>query len=57
MEGHFLGLNLAEPEVVLFIFFQTYLFLIERKLPQNIVLASAIHQRESAVGIHVSPPS
>ena len=57
MESHFLGVNLAEPEVVLFIFFQTYLFLIERKLSQNIVLASAIHQRESAVGIHVSPPS
>ena len=33
------------------------LFLIEGKLLHNIVLASAIHQDESAIGMHVSPPS
>ena len=36
---------------------QTYLFLIEGKLLHNFVLASAIHQHDSAIGIHVSPPS
>ena len=33
------------------------LFLIEGWLLYNIVLASAIHQHESAIGIHMSPPS
>ena len=33
------------------------LFLIEGWLFYNIVLASAIHQHESAIGIHMSPPS
>ena len=36
---------------------QTYLLLIEGKLLHNIELASAIHQHESAMGVHVSPPS
>lgn len=36
---------------------QTSLFLIEGELPHNIVLASAIHQHESAIGIHVPLPS
>ena len=36
---------------------KSYLSLIEGKLLHNIVLASAIHQHESAIGIHVSPPS
>ena len=36
---------------------QTYLFLIEGKLLHNIVLTCAIHHRESAIAIHVSPPS
>ena len=40
-----------------FLFSLTYLFLIEVKLLHNVVLASAIHQHESAMGIHVSPPS
>ena len=35
---------------------QTCLFLIEGKLPCNIALASAVHQRESAIRIHVPPP-
>ena len=39
-----------------FIFPQTYLFLIEGKLLHYIVLVSARHDHESAVGIHVSPP-
>ena len=33
------------------------LFLIERKLLYNIVLVSAVHQHESVIGIHMSPPS
>ena len=36
---------------------QTYLFLIEGKLVHSIVFAPAIYQHESAIGIHVSPPS
>ena len=36
---------------------QTSLFLIEGELPHNIVLASAVHQHESAIGIHVPLPS
>ena len=34
-----------------------YLFLIERQFLYNIVLVSAIHQYESAIGVHMSPPS
>ena len=34
-----------------------YLFLIGEKLLYNFVLVSAIHQHESAIGIHPSPPS
>mgnify|MGYP007134505402 CR=1 FL=1 len=34
-----------------------YLFLIGGQLFYNIVLVSAIHQLESATGIHMSPPS
>ena len=33
------------------------LFLIEGYLLYNIVLVSAIHQNESALSIHMSPPS
>ena len=47
----------ASKNLVLSFFSKTYSFLIEGKLLPNIVLASAIHQHESAVGIHVSPPS
>ena len=36
---------------------KSYLSFIEGKLLHNIVLASAIHQHESAIGIHVSAPS
>ena len=36
-------------------FFKIYLFLIGDNY--NIVLVSAIHQHESAIGIHMSPPS
>ena len=36
---------------------QTYLFLIEWKLLHNIVLASAIYQHESVIGICMFPPS
>ena len=34
-----------------------FLFLIERELLCDIVLYSAIHQHESAIGIHMSTPS
>ena len=33
------------------------LFLTGGKLLYNIVLVSGIHQHESAIGIHISPPS
>ena len=40
----------------LFIFiFLIYLFLIEGQLLYNTVMVSAIHQCESAIGIHMSP--
>ena len=39
-----------------FIFAQANLFLIEGELLHYIVLVSAIHDHESAIGIHVSPP-
>ena len=42
---------------LIFLFLQMPLFLIEGKLLHNNVLASAIHQHELAIGIHVSPPS
>ena len=46
---------------VLFLFFIIYLFLIGGQLLYNIVLVSAIHQHESAIGIHMplslEPPS
>ena len=38
-------------------FFKKNLFLIERQLFCNIVLVSAIHQYESTIGLHKSPPS
>ena len=38
-------------------FLKMYLFLIGGKLLNNIVWVSAIHQHESAIGIHFSPPS
>ena len=47
----------ASKNLVLSFFPQTYSFLMEGKLLPNMVLASAIHQHESAVGTHVSPPS
>ena len=34
-----------------------YLFLIERYLLYRMLLISAKHQHESAIGIHMSPPS
>ena len=34
-----------------------YLFIIGEKLLYNVVLVFAIHQHESAIGIHLSPPS
>ena len=37
--------------------FPPNLFIIEEKLFHNVVLTSAVHQHESAIGIHVSPPS
>ena len=40
----------------IFIFFKN-LFLVVGYLLHNTVLVSAIHQHESAIGIHVSPPS
>ena len=43
------------------LFFIIYLFLIGGQLLYNIVLVSAIHQHESAIGIHIplslEPPS
>ena len=36
---------------------KNYLFLIGGYLLYNIVLISAMHQHESAIGIHISPPS
>ena len=39
----------------IYIFSKLNLFLIEGKLLHNVVLATAIHQHESAIGIHVSP--
>ena len=39
-----------------FIFAQANLFLIEAELLHYIVLVSTIHDHESAIGIHVSPP-
>ena len=39
------------------VFLKSYLFLIERTLLANIVLVSAVHQHESAIGIHMSSPS
>ena len=38
-------------------FYLIYLILIGGSLLYNIVLVSAIHQRESATGVHISPPS
>ena len=38
-------------------FFRIYLFLIGGQLLYNIVLVSAIHQHESAIGIHTFPHS
>ena len=38
-------------------FFLTYLFLIARYLLYNAVLVAAIHQHESVIGTHMSPPS
>ena len=35
----------------------TFIYLIEEKLLCNIVLVFAIHQCESAIGTHMSPPS
>ena len=42
---------------LIFLFHQMPLFLIEGKLLHSNVLASAIHQPELAISIHVSPPS
>ena len=39
------------------VFLKIYLFLMERSLLANIVLVSAIYQHESAIGVHMSPPS
>ena len=38
-------------------FFFFNLFLIARYLPYNVVLVAAIHQHESVIGTHMSPPS
>ena len=37
--------------------FPPNLFIIEGKLFYDVVLTSAVHQLESAIGVHVSPPS
>ena len=37
--------------------FKKYLFLIEGQLLYNTVLVSVIHQHESTIGMHMSPPS
>lgn len=47
--------RLHEHQGFMFWFFPK--FFIEGKLPHNMVLASAIHQDESAISTHVSPPS
>ena len=39
------------------ILFQINLFLIEAYLLYKIVMVSAINQHESAIGMHLSPPS
>ena len=41
----------------MYFFVSKHSFLTEGELLHNIVLASAIHQRKSAKGVHVSPPS
>ena len=51
------GISVPESHLNILPPLQTCLFLIEGKLPHNIALTSAVHQRESAIGIHVPPPS
>ena len=48
-----LSLNKHIPQIN----FLIHLFLIKGQLFYNIVLVSSIHQHESAIGIHRSPPS
>ena len=49
---------IGEQSYLVFIFiFKIYLVLIEGYLLYNIVLVSAIHQHDSAVGIRTSLPS
>ena len=49
--------HMSSQDAVFIIFLKFYLFLIGGWLLYNIVLVSAIHQHESATGIHMSPPS
>ena len=56
MENFFFYIGEQFYLVVIFIF-KMYLFLIEGYLLYNIVLVSATHQHDSAIGVHTSPPS